>query len=43
MPSSYLVGRDGKIRYVHEGFRKKDAGELDERIKALLTETTGPD
>ena len=43
MPSSHLVGTDGKIRHVHEGFRKKDAGELEERIKALLTETTGPD
>jgi len=40
MPSSYLVGRDGKIRYVHEGFEKKDADELEERIKALLAETS---
>jgi thiol-disulfide isomerase/thioredoxin len=40
MPSSYFIGRDGKIRYVHEGFRKKDAGELEERIKALLAETS---
>ena len=39
MPSSYLVARDGKIRYLHEGFRKKDAGPLEERIKALLAET----
>lgn len=39
MPSSYFIGRDGKIRYVHEGFRKKDAGDLEERIKALLAET----
>ena len=40
MPSSYFVGRDGKIRYVHEGFRKKDAAELEERIKTLLAEPT---
>ena len=40
MPSSYLVGRDGKIRYVHEGFRKKDAAQLEERIKRLLAETS---
>jgi len=39
MQSSYFVGRDGKIRYVHEGFHKKDAAELEERIKALLAET----
>lgn len=38
MPSSYFIGRDGKLRYVHEGFRKKDAAELEERIKALLAE-----
>jgi thiol-disulfide isomerase/thioredoxin len=38
MPSSYFIGRDGKIRYVHEGFRKKDAAELEERIKTLLAE-----
>jgi thiol-disulfide isomerase/thioredoxin len=43
MPSSYFIGRDGKIRYVHEGFRKKDAGELEERIKTLLAETAGTD
>ncbi len=40
MPSSYFIGRDGKIRYVHAGFRKKDATELEERIKALLAEGT---
>jgi peroxiredoxin len=38
MPSSYFIGRDGKIRYVHEGFRKKDAAELEQRIKTLLAE-----
>jgi len=36
MPSSYFIGRDGKIRYVHEGFRKKDAAELENRVKKLL-------
>ncbi len=40
MPSSYFIGRDGKIRYVHEGFRKKDAADLEERIKNLLAEPT---
>ena len=38
MPSSYFIGRDGKLRYVHEGFRKKDAPQIEERIKALLAE-----
>ena len=40
MPSSYFVGRDGKIRYVHEGFRKKDVAELERWIKGLLAEGT---
>jgi len=38
MPSSYFIGRDGKIRYVHEGFKKRDAGEIEERVKKLLAE-----
>jgi len=38
MPSSYLIGRAGKLRYVHEGFRKKDAEEIEKRVKALLAE-----
>ncbi len=38
MPSSYFIGRDGKIRYVHEGFRKKDAADLEHRIQTLLAE-----
>lgn len=42
MPSSYFIGRDGKLRYVHEGFRKKDAEEIEKRIKALLAEAEGP-
>ena len=43
MPSSYFIGKDGKIRYVHEGFKKKDAPDLEARIKTLLAETTKTD
>jgi len=43
MPSSYFIARDGKIRYVHEGFEKKDAGEMESRIKALLAEAQDSD
>jgi thiol-disulfide isomerase/thioredoxin len=43
MPSSYFIGRDGKIRYVHEGFEKRDAAELEERVKTLLAETPNTD
>lgn len=38
MPSSYFIGRDGKLRYIHEGFRKKDAPELEARVQTLLAE-----
>ena len=38
MPSSYFIGKDGKIRYVHTGFQKRDAADLESRIKTLLTE-----
>lgn len=43
MPSSYFIGRDGKIRYVHEGFRKEDAAKIESRIKSLLAETNDED
>jgi thiol-disulfide isomerase/thioredoxin len=38
MPSSYFIGRSGKLRYVHEGFRKKDAAAIEQKIVALLEE-----
>jgi peroxiredoxin len=40
MPSSYLIARDGKVRYVHEGFGDKDAAAIESRVKALLAEKT---
>jgi len=43
MPSSYFIARDGKVRYVHEGFEKKDAAEIENRIKALLAEPAQTD
>jgi thiol-disulfide isomerase/thioredoxin len=43
MPTSYLIGRDGVVRHVHEGFEKGDAGALEERVKALLAETDATD
>ena len=36
MPSSFLVGRDGKVRLVHAGFREADRPELEAQIKAAL-------
>jgi thiol-disulfide isomerase/thioredoxin len=38
MPSSYFIGRDGKLRHVHEGFREGDKEALEARVKALLSE-----
>ncbi len=37
MPSSYLIGRDGKVHASHIGFREKDKGQLEQAIKTLLT------
>jgi len=41
MPTSYLIGRDGVLRYVHEGFAKGDAEVLEERVEALLAAADG--
>jgi len=38
MPSSYLVDRQGAIRYVHLGFRPGEANELRARVEQLLAE-----
>jgi len=36
MPTSFLIDRNGVIRYVHHGFRKGDVGPLRERIQQLV-------
>ncbi len=36
MPSSYLIGRDGKLYASHTGFRDKDKSSLEELIKNQL-------
>jgi cytochrome c biogenesis protein CcmG/thiol:disulfide interchange protein DsbE len=36
MPSSYLIGRDGKVHASHIGFRDKDKEQLEQAIKSLL-------
>ena len=39
MPSSYLVGRDGKVRFVHAGFYgERTERELRQEIDSLLAE-----
>lgn len=37
MPSSYLIGRDGKLYASHIGFRDKDKYQIEQAIKNLLT------
>lgn len=36
MPSSYLIGRDGKIASTHKGFHEQDRAELESRITQIL-------
>ena len=36
MPSSYLIGRDGKVIAAHKGFKEEERGELDARIAQAL-------
>ncbi len=39
MPTSYLIGRDGRVRFVHEGFHSGETERaLREEIEALLAE-----
>ena len=38
MPTSYLIGRDGKIRYVHSGFYPGREGEYLSHLQKLLSE-----
>jgi peroxiredoxin len=36
MPTSYLIDRDGVIRYVHRGFQRGDSDRLRREIRALI-------
>jgi cytochrome c biogenesis protein CcmG, thiol:disulfide interchange protein DsbE len=36
MPSSVLIGPDGKVLFEHSGFREADRAELESRIRAAL-------
>lgn len=38
MPTSYIYGRDGKLRYSHRGFRPNDIAVLDSVVSKLLSE-----
>ena len=38
MPTSYLVGRDGRVRAVHLGFKPSDAEKIEAEVIAALKE-----
>jgi len=38
MPSSYFIDRQGKVRFVHLGFRRADESEIRARVLSLLEE-----
>ncbi len=38
MPSSYFVGRKGRIRFVHHGYRESDRALIREKVLSLLEE-----
>ena len=38
MPTSYLIDRSGRVRHVHEGFRRGDIEGVRARVQALLAE-----
>lgn len=43
MPASYLIGRDGRVRYIHKGFHGgRTESELRGEIARLLDEKTNP-
>ena len=38
MPSSFVVGRDGRVTHAHAGFRKRDAAALEAAIERALAD-----
>lgn len=38
MPTSYLIDRQGIVRYVHSGFSRDDIDDLHRRIKTMLAQ-----
>jgi peroxiredoxin len=43
MPTCYVIGRDGKVRFVHLGFHGEgSARELRQEIDTLLAENAHP-
>jgi len=36
MPSSYIIGRDGRLKWQHMGFRKKDTKKIEKQLIAAM-------
>lgn len=36
MPSSYLIGRDGRITFLHRGYTPDDGAKLEQEIRLTL-------
>ena len=43
MPTSYVIDREGIIRYVNSGFEPGDANEIERRLADLAGEGAGPE
>jgi cytochrome c biogenesis protein CcmG/thiol:disulfide interchange protein DsbE len=41
MPTSFLIGRDGRVRFVHVGYTAKTVDAYRREVEQLLAETTG--
>ena len=37
MPTSFVIGRDGKVRYIHSGFTQSREGEYEAHVMSLLS------
>ena len=40
MPTSVLIGKDGKVLLVHQGFREEDRKDLEQKLAAALAAKT---
>jgi len=38
MPTAYLLDRQGRVRYLHQGFRRSDVPTIRSEIEKLLLE-----
>jgi cytochrome c biogenesis protein CcmG, thiol:disulfide interchange protein DsbE len=38
LPTTLLVDRTGRVRFVHQGYRSQDAEQVDREVRQLLTE-----